>query len=95
MSSAVAAGEVPMKKALITGASSGIGREFALQLARAGYRILAVARREERLQELLAELPGEQHSYRVADLSSQAGRERVLEAITQVPRHKFVDEAPA
>ena len=82
-----------MKKALVTGASSGIGREFAFQLARAGYRILAVARREERLQELLAELPGEQHGYCVADLSSQAGRDRVLEAISEEHLDLLVNNA--
>ncbi|HHT97895.1 MAG TPA: SDR family oxidoreductase [Clostridiales bacterium] len=38
--------------ALITGASSGIGREFALQLAKRGYNIIIVARREIRLEEL-------------------------------------------
>ncbi len=42
--------------ALVTGASSGIGTEFARQLAQAGHGVALVARREERLQELAGEL---------------------------------------
>jgi short-subunit dehydrogenase len=56
-------------KTLITGASEGIGREFAHQLAAQGYTITAVARNEERLKSLIAELGGAPHSYRVTDLS--------------------------
>lgn len=43
-------------KALITGASSGIGREMAVILSEMGYDIIAVARREDRLVELKNEL---------------------------------------
>lgn len=42
--------------ALITGASSGIGREFARLLAKQGYGLILVARRVERLQALKAEI---------------------------------------
>lgn len=41
-----------MKTALITGASSGIGRELALELSRRGWRVALLARRREALEEL-------------------------------------------
>ncbi|MBQ7901909.1 MAG: SDR family NAD(P)-dependent oxidoreductase, partial [Clostridia bacterium] len=42
--------------ALITGAGSGIGREFARVLSKMGYNIIAVGRRREKLEQLKNEL---------------------------------------
>ncbi|HEU4328374.1 MAG TPA: SDR family NAD(P)-dependent oxidoreductase [Roseiflexaceae bacterium] len=46
----------PQRVMVITGASSGFGRELALLAARAGYRVVVTARRAERLEELAAEI---------------------------------------
>ena len=44
------------KLALVTGASSGIGRAYAEELASRGFDLIVVARRQERLDELRASL---------------------------------------
>lgn len=46
------------RTALVTGASSGIGRRLALELARAGAKVAVAARRTDRLAELTAEIAG-------------------------------------
>jgi NAD(P)-dependent dehydrogenase (short-subunit alcohol dehydrogenase family) len=58
------------KVALVTGASSGMGRAFSQALARAGASVLLVARREERLHEAVEEITraGGQAAYHVVDL---------------------------
>lgn len=44
------------KVVMVTGASSGLGREFCLDLAKAGCRIVAAARRVDRLKSLCDEI---------------------------------------
>lgn len=66
--------------AVVTGATSGIGREAALHLGRAGLSVALVARRAERLDELAAELEGMGVSARVIqqDLAAPGGPASVL-----------------
>lgn len=59
------------KVCVVTGASSGIGRRTAQDLAAEGASLCLVARREERLRELVEELGDGQHSYFVADVSKR------------------------
>jgi FlaA1/EpsC-like NDP-sugar epimerase len=42
--------------AVVTGCTSGIGREFAVQLSKAGFKLLLISRNEASLKALQAEL---------------------------------------
>jgi short-subunit dehydrogenase len=71
-------------RAIVTGASSGIGRALALELARDGVRLVVTARREDRLRELAAEIvaanPQATVEIVVGDISDPATRQRVIDA---------------
>lgn len=71
--------------ALVTGASSGIGEQFALQLAPRVERMVLVARRETRLQELADRLrtlhPDLSVSIFATDLTVPAERERLIDSL--------------
>lgn len=58
-----------MKKAIIIGATSGIGREVARQLANEGWQLGIAGRREEMLQSLQTEYSKEQVKYAVLDVT--------------------------
>ena len=58
------------KKILITGGSSGIGASTAKLCSQLGAKVILIARREEKLKEVLESLEGrEKHSYYVFDLA--------------------------
>ena len=65
--------------ALVTGASSGIGRAFAQRLGAQGYDLMVVGRRRDRLDELVAALPDVAVRPMVADLSTDTGVAAVAE----------------
>lgn len=79
--------------ALVTGASSGIGRAFARRLGAEGYNLLLVGRRRERLEELVAELPDVAVRPLVADLGTDTGVEAVAEAAAREPITMLVNNA--
>ena len=75
--------------ALITGASAGIGAEYARQLAAAGYDLALTARRRERLQALadeLADTHGVDCLTIVADLADPQASSAICQAVTDSGR---------
>ncbi len=74
-------------RALFIGASEGIGGAFARRLAAKGYEVTAVAENEPGLKELIQELSGGSGSYRMIDLSTRAGLDRVASELTPHQNH--------
>jgi short-subunit dehydrogenase len=83
--------ELKDRVAVVTGASSGIGRATARALARRGNTVVSVARREELLREVTAECQADapKSSYLAGDLGERAFAERVVQ--DTVARHGRVD----
>src|ERR1700737_5656200 len=82
--------------ALVTGASSGIGKEFAQQIAASGINIVLVARREDLLKEVGVEFSkryGVEHRVVVLDVVARSNQvlhfvaDKVAEALRHL--HKF------
>lgn len=68
-------------KALITGASSGIGRDMARYLASKGWDLILVARREDRIKELKAQFSGVEVRCIVADVGKTADCYALYESV--------------
>lgn len=84
------------KRAVVTGASSGIGEAYARRLARDGCDVVLLARRAEKLSKLAEEL-SDAHGVRVepvsADLSTDEGLAAAEEAVARGPLEWLVSSA--
>lgn len=66
------------KTVLVTGASSGIGQETAIQCTKMGAKLIITARNEERLKDTLSRLDGEGHQILLAELTNSADIEELV-----------------
>lgn len=68
------------KNALVCGSTQGIGKASAMTLAQEGANVTLLARNEEKLKQVLAELPnnGQNHSYLVADFQKPDELKEIL-----------------
>jgi hypothetical protein len=74
-----------MKTALVTGATSGIGRSTALLLAANGYRVIITGRRANRLDELKAEIQGKVKQDVLSLCFDIRNLKEVDQAVAQIP----------
>lgn len=72
---------------VVTGASSGFGREASVALARRGARVIAIARREEKLKSLLEEMGAGDHSLVVCDVSDVDQVRKMASAVASMTDH--------
>ncbi|MEU7885713.1 SDR family NAD(P)-dependent oxidoreductase [Microbispora bryophytorum] len=81
------------KFALVTGATSGIGRAFAERLAADGHDLVIVGRRKDRLEEFAASHPEAEVRTVAADLSTDAGIDTVAGICAAEPLTMLVNNA--
>lgn len=83
------------KNIVITGASSGIGRQCALQCSEMGAGIIAIGRREEKLKKLLLQLRGSNNLIYVQDITKYDELESLVsDAFTKLgPLDGFIHSA--
>src|SRR6516165_3550106 len=82
--------------AVVTGASSGIGLEFARELSKRGHPVLAIARRRERLESLAreAQTQGSQIEPLTADLATEQGLTSVMRRIEELGEIELLINSP-
>ncbi len=83
------------KNALVCGSSAGIGKASAMELASLGATITLMARNEDKLKEVLKELPrneNQKHSYLVADFSKPSKlKSTIIEATFDTTFHILIN----
>lgn len=77
------------KKYLIFGASSGIGKQVALQLSQLGARLVLVGRNEEKLQETLEMLDGDGHNILICDVSDFSAAQNAVKTAVSMDNIKL------
>ena len=76
--------DIKGKRVLVTGASSGIGREIATHCARAGASVVITGRNEDRLAETLSSLEGSGHSLFAGDLIEASARDALIASLPEL-----------
>lgn len=72
------------KTILVTGASSGIGRQVAIECSRMGATMVATARNQERLQETVSLMAGQDNQQFLADLTKAEEVDNLVEELPQI-----------
>lgn len=72
------------KIVLVTGASSGIGRQTAIECSKLGAKVIVTARNEQRLKETLDSLDGEGHRMVIADVTDYKQIEELVNNLPQL-----------
>lgn len=75
--------DLPGKRILVTGASSGIGKATAIRLAQLGANVVMLARDIDRLHETMTEMPGDDHLCYSIDLKEIENIEPLVKSIVK------------
>ncbi len=72
------------KTVLVTGASSGIGKQIAIDCSKMGAKVLLTGRNEIRLNDTYANLYGEGHTLFISDLCDEISMQKLISALPEI-----------